>query len=156
MLKELELQIAMSFALVPNKNVAVPEQIAYTTYMKIKQKLVKEIAVNKNDLKQHVCNVYADILQDSSDEPELMQSSAYDFTTIMQSIEAGKLKHQCEQGFTMVIFSDEVADEIENFFLDLRTNGHVNSQEHIKELNINVVDDEGDVLETIGMDYLQF
>jgi hypothetical protein len=124
--------------------------------MKIKQRVIKEIFIDKNTVKQHLCDVYSEILRDYKNDADMMKESALDFTNIMQSIEESNLKAYCEQGFTSIIFPFDVWDEINNFFDDLRSNAKSTLPGHVKELSINIVNDKDEVIETIGMNYLQY
>jgi len=124
--------------------------------MKIKQRIVKEIYIDKNTVKQHLCDVYSEILRDSKNDADLMKESALDFTNIMQSIEESNLKAYCEQGFTSLIFPFNVWDEINNFFDDLRSNAKSTPAGHAKELCVNIVCNDDEVIETIEMDYLRY
>jgi hypothetical protein len=72
-----------------------------------------------------------------------------DYNRIIKSIEEGTLKSELEQGFTMTVLPDRVFCVIENYFKNRKMN--VNS-----ELQVVIVDDKSNIVETIHEDYLNY
>jgi len=123
--------------------------------MKINHRYVREISIDKNDLKKHICCSYSEVLNDVCDDPELMHSTALDFTTCMSRLNKNQLKDMFEEGYTMMILPGKTFDLIEDFFDEARTSGWKTVAGAQKELYLNITEN-GNTVESIHMDHLRY
>ena len=118
--------------------------------MKIVDTKLTRITIPVDELKKHVSKTYADIIQDVSvDDPYMMQGMCNDYSDIITNIDKGTLKLKLQDGYSMTVLPDDVFVAVEEYFKNRKIGENT-------ELQIVIIDEKLDILETIHEDYIQY